>query len=102
MASSTIVVKFHSDVTTKEIKTLLNEHNLVGIEVSDYLKRWTIEVPLGEEEKYLEILKKDILVEKVCSSILKGNKPKSKEESNGSQASFDNKKRPKTQKGQRM
>jgi hypothetical protein len=61
--NSSIVVKFYP-ATTKEIKKLLDSHNLFGVKVSNIINRWAIDVPFWKEEYYCNKLSESELVEK--------------------------------------
>jgi hypothetical protein len=54
MITSTIIVTFFSDV---EAEKILRENKLYGTKVSNFRPRYTVEVPLGQEKRYLDLLK---------------------------------------------
>lgn len=86
MASfSTVVVRFVRNAAKEEIVDLLDEHCLWGNLVSSQLNRWTVEVPVDQEEKYIKLLRQSDIVAHVFSNYIKGYKykPKPKEEEDG-------------------
>lgn len=71
--SSTLFVQFDFDVSESEIEELFNENGLRGTLVSNLLKRYTVEVPYGDEKKYTEILAKSESVLKIHEDWLEGH-----------------------------
>ena len=96
--SSTIVVSFYNFVPDSEIKTFLRDHNVRGTEISYSLKRYTIEVPVGQEDRFCKLLQESELVRLVCPTVLKGYQPRKQDESDKTDNS--GKERPKNEKRQ--
>ena len=88
-----IVVRFDAGTSEKEIYDLLDEYRLRGTKVSDFVKRWTIEVPPDKEEHFIETFRNNELVESVSSSFIKGHKP-GKRMRDGDEASSGDSERP--------
>lgn len=58
-----IFVKFHQDVTEKEIMSELKTMGISGARASSLVNRWVIEVPFWKEEEYSDLFLSNELVE---------------------------------------
>ena len=67
--SSTIIVNFNCCA-----KSILDDLKLRGTQVSNFLGQWTVEVPVGQEEKYIKILDEVEEVKNVNKHPLYGSK----------------------------
>ena len=77
--NGTIALRFKDNTAEEDIYDLLDEHRLRGTRVSDWLRRWTVEVPPEKEEYFIEVFRTNELVESVSSSYIKGHKPTKRE-----------------------
>jgi hypothetical protein len=71
--SGTIFVTFYDDVGDKSIEAYLNDLGLSGTRVSQVGKRWAVEVPPNQEQKFINQLSQDPVVERVSSSFIPGH-----------------------------
>jgi len=69
MPFSTIFVTFISDT---DAESILGEHKLFGTLVSTLFPRFAVEVPLGKEKEYTELLRNTEGVKDVSESCLMG------------------------------
>ena len=70
----TIVCSFHSDVGTQYIEEWMEQRGLDAVCVSTFNNKYAVEVPPGEEDKYVEILSECDLVKHVYSNYIRGSK----------------------------
>jgi len=73
MPSSTLFVTFHSD---HDAELVLAEYKLRGTSVSSLLCRYTIEVPLGKEKEFVNLLAENEHVKEVRECCLYGKERK--------------------------
>lgn len=67
--NKSIFVKFHDDVSDKEVCKLMSSIGVNGTRVSTLLKRWAIEVPFWKEDFYCEKFLNNALVETIHESF---------------------------------
>jgi len=63
--TKTIVVVFNDWVSVEEIDNFLEDYNLEGTKTSSVNKKYVIEIPVREENKYKQIFKNNKFVQKV-------------------------------------
>jgi hypothetical protein len=74
-----IFVKFHQEVTEKEVVKKLASMGVSGSKVSSLINRWVVDVPFWKEEEYQEVLGSDELVEIVHENFDRRRKPAAEE-----------------------
>jgi hypothetical protein len=60
-----VFVKFHDDVSSKEIHSMLAMLGVSGTKVSSIINRWAVEVPFWKEEQFVAKFYDDAKVELV-------------------------------------
>jgi hypothetical protein len=73
MASSTIFVTFRSDY---DAELALAEYKLIGTLVSPLLCRYTIEIPIGKEQEYVNLFIGNAHVKEVRECCIYGKERK--------------------------
>ena len=71
---SAVLVTFY-EIPEKEINRFLEKLSVTGCLVSTFLKRYTIDVPVGQEAKLIQQLKNSELVKCVNDLVIKGYFP---------------------------
>jgi hypothetical protein len=64
-----VFVKFHEDVSSKEIHSMLAMLGVSGTKVSSIINRWAVEVPFWKEEQFVAKFYDDDKVELVHESF---------------------------------
>ena len=73
MAYSTIFVKFKSAVGESTVEECLHDLGIWGVKVSTMGMRYAVEVPVGQEQSFIQKLSEDPLVDRVNPTFLAGN-----------------------------
>ena len=71
---STLIISLQPFASDGEFETLLEDQSLFGTQVSSLTKKYAVEVPPGEEEKFKQFFEDCILVKYVSSEYIKGHR----------------------------
>ena len=70
----TLIIRLSDHVTTEEFEDFLDEYGLAGTAVSSLTRKYAIDVPAEEEERYQQFFEESGLVSYVNPDFIKGKK----------------------------
>ena len=82
--NKSLFVKFHEDVSEKDVHSLLYKMGVSGVRVSSLINRWAVEVPFWKEEFYVDKFLDSDMTEVVYESFDRKRRSAASEETEGS------------------